>query len=189
MPMRPHVPGRRQCHEGSRIQQEQCHADGQRDAGANFGADHSHQDGQRSRRPIDLNVLCVQTLRAHHARQLEERLAAGPVWQDHGFVFTRRDGEPIRGTHVLANYFRPLLRLAGLPPVRFHDLRHTCATLLLMDGMNAKVVSKMLGHSSTSMTLDIYSHAFPDMQRDAASALDRLLRDDNADTREGNQAR
>lgn len=71
--------------------------------------------------------------------------------------------------------FKPLLKSAGLPPIRFHDLRHTCATLLLSKDVNPKVVSEMLGHSSISVTLDIYSHLLPDMQEKAAKALEEAL--------------
>jgi integrase len=63
-----------------------------------------------------------------------------------------------------------------LPPLRFHDLRHTAATLLLLQGIHPKIVAEMLGHSTISITLDTYSHVLPDMQRDASAALDRLLR-------------
>jgi integrase len=70
-----------------------------------------------------------------------------------------------------------LLVKAGLPAIRFHDLRHTAATLLLLRGIHPKVVSEMLGHSTISMTLDIYSHVLPDMQRDAVDALNHLLGD------------
>jgi len=70
--------------------------------------------------------------------------------------------------------FKPLLRAAGLPTIRFHDLRHT-ATLLFLQGVHPKVVSELLGHASISITLDLYSHVLPNMQRDASDALDRLL--------------
>ncbi len=73
--------------------------------------------------------------------------------------------------------FAPLLVKAGLPAIRFHDLRHTAATLLLLRGIHPKVVSEMLGHSTISMTLDIYNHVLPDMQRDAIDALNLLLGD------------
>ena len=71
--------------------------------------------------------------------------------------------------------FKPLLKCAGLPQVRFHDLRHTCATLSLSKNVNPKIVSEMLGHSSVSITLDIYVHLLPDMQEKAAKALEEAL--------------
>jgi integrase len=78
-------------------------------------------------------------------------------------------------TNLLDRSFTALLERARLPRVRFHDLRHTAATLLLGQGVHPKVVSEMLGHTNTSITLDLYSHATPTMQREAAGAFDRLL--------------
>ena len=71
--------------------------------------------------------------------------------------------------------FKPLLRGAGLPQIRFHDLRHTCATLLLMKNVNPKVVSEMLGHATIAITLDTYSHVLPNMQESAAAAMEEVL--------------
>jgi integrase len=76
---------------------------------------------------------------------------------------------------VLARHFRPLLRRAGLPAVRFHDLRHTAATLLLADGVNVLVVSQLLGHADISMTLGVYGHVTPTMQQTARTSMERLL--------------
>lgn len=98
------------------------------------------------------------------------------LWQDHGFVFTREDGLPYRGIHVLQRSFYPLLERAGLPRIRLHDLRHTAATLLLLQNVPAKVVSELLGHSSVGITLDRYSHVLPSMQQAAAAAMERVLR-------------
>jgi integrase len=77
--------------------------------------------------------------------------------------------------HVTTHRFKPLLKRAGLPQVRFHDLRHTCATLLLSKNVNPKVVSEMLGHASIAITLDTYSHVLPDMQDSAARAMEEAL--------------
>jgi integrase len=93
-------------------------------------------------------------------------------------VFPNAVGEPQRGNHILQRNFAPLLKKAGLPPLRFHDLRHTTATLLLKQKIHPKIVSEMLGHSTISMTLDTYSHVLPDMQRDATEAFDLLFKDD-----------
>ena len=84
-------------------------------------------------------------------------------------------GGPLSCDKLLRDRFRPLLRKAALPPIRFHDLRHTAATRLLEQGVHPKVVSEMLGHTSVAITLDIYSHVSPDMQRQAVSALDALF--------------
>ncbi len=79
------------------------------------------------------------------------------------------------GKDLLRHKFRPLLQKAGLPPIRFHDLRHTAATLLLERGINPKIVSEMLGHADISVTLGIYSHVTPHMQQQAAAAMDATL--------------
>jgi integrase len=129
----------------------------------------------RSRRQIELTPTAVGALRQHRARQAAERLAVGRVWQDQGLVFTDALGGPLNGIHVLRYELLPLLTRAGLPRIRFHDLRHTCATLLLGQGINPKIVSEMLGHSTVAITLDLYSHVSPTMQRAAASALETAL--------------
>jgi integrase len=129
----------------------------------------------QSRRRVDLAPLALEALRAHRTRQLEERLLVGPDWHDHDFVFTRGDGEPVHGTWLLDGDFRPQLAAAGLPRIRFHDLRHTAATLLLLANVPAKVVSELLGHASVGITLGLYSHVLPSMQRDAAAAMERML--------------
>ena len=133
----------------------------------------------RSRRRLDLDPVAVGALRRHKARQAEEKLAAGAVW-GHGavapdLVFTNEIGGPLDGSSILRYLFRPLLERAGLPSIRFHDLRHTAATLMLLTGVNVKVVSERLGHSSVGFTLDRYSHVLPGMQADAAAALSRAL--------------
>jgi integrase len=78
---------------------------------------------------------------------------------------------------VLQTYFTPALAHAGLPPIRFHDLRHTAATLMLLKGIHPKVVSEILGHTTSGITLDLYSHVLPDMQREAGAAMDKLLQE------------
>jgi integrase len=131
----------------------------------------------RSRRRRTLPETAIVALREHRRRHLQERLAAGPIWQDGGrrLVFVTTDGQPIDGIHLLRYRFLPILRQAGLPRIRFHDLRHTAATLLLLQGINPKIVSELLGHSSVAITLDLYSHVLPDMQQQAAAAMDMVL--------------
>ncbi|HEV2009454.1 MAG TPA: tyrosine-type recombinase/integrase [Candidatus Limnocylindria bacterium] len=90
-------------------------------------------------------------------------------------MFANELGGPLNASNLLRRSFRPLLERAGLPRIRFHDLRHTAATLLLGLGRHPKVVSEMLGHSQISVTLDLYSHVTPTMQREAVQALDTLL--------------
>ena len=131
---------------------------------------------KRSRRAVALTSMAVEALERHRLRQAEMQSAAGSAWQEHDLVFSDALGCPLEGRYVLRHHFRPLLRRAGLPVIRFHDLRHTTATLLLAQGVHPKVVSEMLGHTTIGITLDIYSHVLPEMQREAAHTLDLLLR-------------
>jgi integrase len=99
----------------------------------------------------------------------------GSLYQPGGLMFATEAGTIINPSNLRNRSFGPLLKRAGLPQIRFHDLRHTCATLLLSKNVNPKVVSEMLGHSSISITLDIYSHLLPDMQERAVKALEEML--------------
>jgi integrase len=129
----------------------------------------------RGRRQIALAPQAIQALRQHRSQQAAERLRLGPVWRDHGLLFCSTVGTFLDPAHLTTRVFQPLLRRAALPHMRFHDLRHTAATLLLAEGVHAKVVSEMLGHATIGLTLDLYSHVLPDMQSAAALAMERVL--------------
>lgn len=128
-----------------------------------------------SRRKVMLTPTAITALKAHRIRQLEERLQAGSAWHENDLVFTNTIGKSLDPTNVYKYHYKPLLRRAGLPLIRLHDMRHTAATLLLLSGIHPKVVSEMLGHSSINITLNLYSHVLPDMQASATSAMERLL--------------
>jgi len=131
---------------------------------------------KESRRSVRLSTLAVEALRRHRAQQLKDRLGVGPAWEDLDLVFPSKLGTPLDGGHVLRRVLHPLLRQAGLPIIRFHDLRHTAATLALAQGRNIKEVSEMLGHADVSTTLALYVHVSPDMQGQLADAMDAALR-------------
>jgi integrase len=128
----------------------------------------------RSRRTIALPAVAIMALRSHRTRQLEARLAAGRHWQDGGFVLTSEVGTPLEPRNV-TRQFKALLTAAKLPDMRLHDLRHSCATLLLAQGVNPRVVMETLGHSQVSLTLNTYSHVLPALQRDAAARMDAVF--------------
>ncbi len=128
----------------------------------------------RGRRSIALPASCIESLRRHRTRQLEHRLKLGDLWHDHGFVFTNGTGGPLH-VNSLVNRFRRLIISVGVPPIRFHDLRHTCATLHLAGSAHPKVVQELLGHSDVGITLNRYIHVSPHMQRHAAEMIDALL--------------
>ena len=129
----------------------------------------------RSRRQVALTALAVSSLRAHRANQAEQRLQVGPAWTDNDLVFASEIGTPLDARNVVQRSFHPLLKKAGLPRIRFHDLRHTAATLLLAQGVHPKVAAEMLGHANVSTTLALYSHVTPTMQEQATKAMDALL--------------
>jgi integrase len=129
----------------------------------------------RSRRSVALDPATVTALREHRKRQLEERLAWGPAFEDeHDLVFCREDGSPI-WPRSFSRAFERHAKDAGLAAIRLHDLRHSHATLALQAGVHPKVVSERLGHSGVGITLDTYSHAIPAMQEDAAAKVAALL--------------
>jgi integrase len=129
----------------------------------------------RSRRPIRLSQLATDALRRHKATQAAERLQAGAAWQDHQLVFCRPTGRPLTAAWLVRGRFQPLLKRAGLPLIRFHDLRHTAATVWFRSGVNPKVVQETLGHSRVAITLDTYSHMIPDLQVETARVMDQLF--------------
>ena len=128
----------------------------------------------RRRRTIALPAVSVAALRAHRVRQLESRLALGAAWQEQGFVFTTPIGTPC-DPHNLHKQFKALLATTDLPAVRIHDLRHSCATLLLAQGVDPRTIMETLGHSQISLTLNTYTHVLPKLQREAAAKMDAIL--------------
>jgi integrase len=127
-----------------------------------------------SRRPLPLLEFVAKALRAHRVRQHQERLVAGYRWQDMGFVFTTRIGTPVDPANLL-DWFKRILKDAELPHIRFHDLRHSAASLLLALNVHPRVVMELLGHSQISLTMDTYSHVVPDMLREAVGKLGLAL--------------
>lgn len=128
----------------------------------------------RSRRSVALSELAITALQKASTAQKAARMKAGPTWEDWGLVFTNDIGRPLTPQRV-TKQLQADLAAAGLPRVRYHDLRHTAATLLLEAGTHPKVVQEMLGHATIAVTMDTYSHVLPHMQEQAASVFDRAL--------------
>lgn len=129
---------------------------------------------ERSRRTLQMPQIAINALRGHRARQLEERLLAGSLWNDTGLVFTREDGSPLRDTNV-TKQFQTVLRNAGLRRQRFHDLRHAASSYWLAQGASLREVMGILGHSTIALTADLYTHLMPAVQREAAARMDALF--------------
>jgi integrase len=139
------------------------------------GMQFSEPKTAKSRRTISLSDIEIAALRRHEIAQFEERRAAGSRWEDHDLVFPNTLGKPVERQNLQQRSFKPLLQRAGLPDIRFHDLRHSAATFLLVLGVHPKVVQERLGHTTIGTTMDIYSHVMPQMQRDAAGKLAAML--------------
>jgi integrase len=129
---------------------------------------------EKSRRVLPLPSLLIDALRIHRTRQLEERLALGSNWQESGFVFASTIGTPMEPRN-LNRTFDALLENAKLPKIRFHDMRHSCATMLLSQGVPQRTLMEILGHSQISLTMNTYSHVLPEMTRAAVSVMDAIL--------------
>jgi integrase len=130
---------------------------------------------KKSRRTIYLTEAAVRALREHLARQIEEIERLSDLYRDDGLVFTTEVGTLINPSNLRKRSFASLLKRAKLPHIRFHDLRHTCATLLFRRGVHPKYVQELLGHSNIAITLDTYSHVIPGMGDHVARAIEDAL--------------
>jgi len=127
-----------------------------------------------SQRTIVLGKTTLELLKTHWKEQQTLKEEMKETWHDLDLIFPSQTGNP-NDKGNLSRRFKKLLETAGLPPIRFHDLRHTAATLMLLQGINPKIVQERLGHSDISMTLNTYSHVLPSMQQDAADKIDELI--------------
>jgi integrase len=130
----------------------------------------------RSRRQVPLPPTLVAALRRHRARQAEERLAVGDAYAELGLVFATELGEPVNPRNVIRRHFKPAVKRAKLPKtLRLYDLRHSFASLAMAAGAHVKTVSDRLGHASTRMTLDVYSHTLEPVEKDATDRIERTI--------------
>ena len=128
---------------------------------------------EKSRRAVALPSSAVEFLREHRKAQAARQLKAGPAWEDEDLIFTNDTGGPLQQEQTRGPWSR-LRKAAKLGKMRVYDLRHSCATLLLAAGESPKVVAERLGHSTTVLTMDTYSHVIEGMQKSAADKLERL---------------
>ena len=137
-----------------------------------FGPPKTNESAQT----VDLTPSCLDALRTHQRRQAQEKLKAGEDYHDHDLIFAQANGKPLDHKNVVNRVFTPGLKAAGIrTTLRFHDLRHTCASLLIAQGESLKYVQKQLRHASIDITFDTYGHLFPDDNREAARRLDETL--------------
>jgi integrase len=121
---------------------------------------------------ISTNTLSI--LKKHRLVIAQEKLNLGAMYSDHNLVVCTQNGMPLL-PRSLSTFWGKLLKIIDVPKIKFHDLRHTSASLMLLQGVHPKVVSERLGHASIQLTLDTYSHLMPNMQKDAAKGLDHML--------------
>lgn len=133
-----------------------------------------HTKTRASERRIALPTECVHSLKNHRERQQEERRVAGTAWSDSGLVFTTPTGRPLDPANLTRRFGR-LLNRAGLRRIRFHDLRHSTATLLLEQGVDLVVIKELLGHAHIGVTAGVYAHVRLRLQRQAIDALGHAL--------------
>jgi integrase len=126
------------------------------------------------KRTVKLPQFAVNALKAHRARQLEQRLQAGAAWIDNDLIFCKASGD-LLVICTVSRHFKKLLKQAGLPDMRIHDLRHSAATLLLSMGVDLKTIQEILGHASFATTANIYGHVLMEMQEEAMSKMDTLF--------------
>jgi integrase len=127
-------------------------------------------------RNVRLTARAAQALKRHRKAQLEERMRLAGLWEDYDLVFPNQVGKTMNAKNLTARNFKPILERAGLPrSIRLHDLRHTCATILLKMGQHPKFVQELLGHANISITLDTYSHVLPGMGDGLADAMDEAM--------------
>lgn len=152
-----------------RIQRQLCYVRG---AGIQF----IEPKTDRSRRAIIISAADLEMLQRHRVAQIKQRLFTGARWQEHDLIFPSTIGTPTSPRNLVRD-FKDRLVMAGLPHhlIRFHDLRHTAATLMLQSGVHPKVVQERLGHADVTITLQTYSHVLPSLQVDAAEKISRLL--------------
>lgn len=131
----------------------------------------------KSRRTLVVAPFALEMLRQHHERQVIERVKLGEAWEDHDYIFCTSIGTHLNPTRDILDVLKSLLKAAGLPDIRFHDLRQSVASLLFAENMHPKIVQEILGHSNIAITLDIYSHMLPTMQSGAPGRLDDLLKE------------
>ena len=128
----------------------------------------------KGRRSLALDPATLAALKAHQARQAEEKTIIGTGYRDSGLVFTMPDGSPIHPQRISA-WFLQHTRAAGLPRIRLHDVRHSYATAALAAGVPPKVISQRLGHATIAITMDTYSHVIPGLDEQAAETVARLI--------------
>jgi integrase len=127
-----------------------------------------------SHRSVTFPAMTIEEIKNHQKIQNREKASAGESYKDNDLIVATSIGTPIGPRNLLRNFYR-ILEKGNLPKIRFHDLRHTHATLMLQQGEHPKIVSERLGHANTRITMDIYSHVLPNMQQEAVERFEKMI--------------
>ena len=128
-----------------------------------------------SAQSVEITTNCIRLLKKHEKKQAEEKLRVGETYLDQGLIFATTTGTPLNSSNIVNRQFHKGLEAAGLRRIRFHDLRHTCASLLINQGVNPKYIQRQLRHSSINTTFDRYGHLYPETSRKAKEILDKMI--------------
>jgi integrase len=152
---------------------------------AHYGIVVTEPKTTKGKRKIELPDFVIEKLQQHRVRQLEMKLKAGANWKEEGYVFTGLQGG-VLNPRYLVKLFKNVLKEAWLPDIRFHDLRHSAATILLSMGVHPKIVQELLGHEDITTTLGIYSHVLPSLQKETMEKWDAAFGHENGKGKEAN---
>jgi integrase len=128
-----------------------------------------------ARREVALGKGALEALRKHRAKQSEERLMLGSLYENEGLVFATAKGTPLEASNVVYRSFKPLLRRAGITPIKFHELRHTCASLMASADVPPKYAQDRLGHRDFALTMNVYSHVLPEARAEVARKIEAMI--------------
>jgi integrase len=134
----------------------------------------TEQKTRAAKRSIELGSGTLEVLQEHYQRQIQERNIGGDHWQENDPIFTSTIGTPLNFKNMIERHFKPIIKVANVPAIRFHDCRHTAATIMLGHGIAPVIVAGMLGHS-IPVLLNTYTHFIPTMQSQAARLMDEIL--------------
>jgi integrase len=139
------------------------------------GGKFTEQKTRAAKRSIELGTGTLDLLKEHYQRQIQERYIAGDHWKENDLIFTSTIGTPLNFKNLIERHFEPIIKVANVPVIRFHDLRHTAASLMLSRGVSIFIVSKIMGHARPSITSDIYGHLVPGSMSGIGNMMDELI--------------
>jgi integrase len=140
------------------------------------GGKFTEQKTRAAKRSIELGTGTLDLLKEHYQRQIQERYIAGDHWKENDLIFTSTIGTPLNFKNMIERHFKPMIKSADVPVIRFHDLRHTAVATMLSRGILIFIVSKYIGHARASITSDIYGHLLPGANTGIPQVMDEIVK-------------